>query len=153
LLVPAPASPAGRSTIVVTGGGAGSRVSGRTAFVIPVAFRSPVGVRRFAHGSTSRVSGRAAAAGSTPAANADSRASSYSSYASVRAHQTRRSSVLRSAWSQWPDEDGRRSPSTVRAIAATRAATEPAVLPMNSTGSPGSQNAARRACNARELGR
>ena len=88
-----------------------STTSASSEPVRPVALRSPVAVRRLAHGSTTVRSGRAArSAAGTPSANAASRASSYSSVASVGAHQTRRPSSDRRVLSQWPAGYGRRSP-------------------------------------------
>ena len=87
----------------------------------PVALRSPVAVRRLAHGSTTVRSGSPArSASGTPAAKAARRASSYSSVASVGAHQTCIPSSERSVLSQWAPEFGRRSPSSVWSIDATR---------------------------------
>ncbi len=77
---------------------------------------SPTGGRRCGRG------GRARSASGTPAAKAASRASSYSSVAAVAAHQTLSPSSERSVLSQCPPAAGRRSPSSVLAIAATRRA-------------------------------
>ena len=79
---------------------------------------SPTGARRVRSGRAAR------SASGTPAANAARSASSYSSVAAVAAHQTFRPSSERSVLSQCPPAAGRRSPSSVLAIAATRRATD-----------------------------
>ena len=99
--------------------------------VKPVALRSPVGRRRFANGRTTAVSGSdARSRAGMASAKVVSSASSYSSGASVGAHQTRKPSSDRKVWSQWPAEFGRRSPISVAAIAATRRADGVSVDPM-----------------------
>ena len=104
--------------------------------MMPVSLRMPDGDRSTAHGrrlAAAPAVPLAAAARSAsviPAANASSSASSYSSSAFVPAHQTRSSARLRRKWSHRPEAAGFASPGTVFAIAATRPATDPAVLPM-----------------------
>ena len=135
-----PPRPAGNWTIRVTGGGSGALASGSNGFVMPVSLRVPDGDRRTAHGrmlaAAPAVPFAAAARSASviPAANASSSASSYSSSAFVPAHQTCSSATLRRKWSHIPDAAGLASPGTVFVIAATRPATEPAVLPMCRTG-------------------
>ncbi len=71
----------------------------------------------------------ARSAAGTPAANAASSASSYSSVAGVAAHHTLTPSSERSVLSQCAPAAGRRSPSSVRAIAATRRPIEVSEVP------------------------
>ena len=123
----------------LTGFGSGALTSGSSGFVMPVSLRIPDGDRRTAHGR--RLAATPAALFTTaarsasviPAAKASSSASSYSSSASVPAHQTRRSPGLRRKCSHRPEAAGLASPGTVLTIAATRPATEPCVLPMYRT--------------------
>ena len=122
------ASPSGTWTTCV--GGVGTAGSVRIEPLSPVRFRTPVGVRRFANGSTTSESGRAArSVADTPSPNAPSNASSYSSTASVAAHQIRVCSSPLRTWSQWPPGCGRRSPSGVSRSARTRLGIEVGVAP------------------------
>ena len=120
---------------------------------MPVSLRAPDVARSTAQGRTGSGAWRAArSAAGTPAAKASSRASSYSSGASVAAHQTRRSPGLRRKWSQSPDQAGFRSPGTVFARPAIRPDTEPVDEPMNRTGCDGSQKRLRRSWRSFETG-
>ena len=121
---------------------------------MPVSLRAPETARSTAHGRTGSGAYRAArSVAGTPAAKASSRASSYSSDASVAAHQTRRSPRFRRKWSQSPDQAGFRSPGTVFASPARRPDTEPVEEPMNTTGCDGSQNRFSRSWRSFDTGR
>ena len=122
--------------------------------MIPVGFRIPDGARSTAQGIAMASPGsRAFSASGTPAAKASISASSYSSGASVDAHQTWRSGRFRRKWSQNPVQAGFRSPGTVFAIEDRRPATDPAVLPMSRTVWLGSQKAPRRWRRSLDTGR
>ncbi len=118
--------------------------------VSPVAFRSPVGRRRFANGRTTVVSGRPLVRRSgfhrrTP----PSSASSYSSGASVAAHQTTHPLERPQCPEPVAAEFGRRSPSSVAAIAATRRRSSARSKPRRrGRSATASQNAASRAASA-----
>ena len=132
----------------------GSRSSTSRDPASPVVRRSPVGRRRLANGRTTPPPGKVVASSwGTPAAKAARSASSYSSTASVRAHQTRIGVDGLNVCSQCPVDCGRRSPRTVFWIAATRPPIVVVAAPMNTTDCDGSQKPPSRAASAFAVGR
>ena len=120
----------------------------------PVAFRSPVGRRRFAHGSTTDESGKdATSALDKPRLERREQRVLVFLDASVAAHHTRIDVRGSSVASQWPPECGRRSPSAVRCIDATRPLIEFDDDPTYNTVWDGNQKAPSRATMAFDVGR
>ena len=110
---------------------AGASVSfARREPVRPVSRWAPDGLSRFAQGRSGSGWRRTSrTASGTDAANADRASSSYSSAASVSAHQTTRLDSSRRALSQCPPGCGRRWPSSVEYSALTLAPSDLSLRP------------------------